>query len=208
MKILLIPILITLHSSAISQTLNQNYLVTRKGDTIYCEIKSLKGKTIEYIENNKNLKRANIYNYLDANIVDDSIIDNPLGLEIEKPEPGYAHVYFYRPYVYTGSALPCNVEYNGKMFINIKTNTYFLHKVKAGQVHVYNWVNSKKNIIAINAIEGEIYFIRGSFAASFESWNHAPTSNPIATNGMNIFLDNPNIARHVILTMKKQSPSY
>lgn len=193
---------------AIAQQAESDYLVTKEKDTIFCKVVGLKGKKVEFIESGqRRSKKKNIFKFSDVNISDLSVIKNPLDLEIEQPEKGYAHVYLYRPYVYTGSALACRVEYNGKRFINIKTNTYYLHKVKAGEVHKYNWKGSKNDKLEINAGDGEIYFIRGSFAASFENWN-TTSAMPTVSNGMSIFLDNPNTARYALLTMKKESPKY
>ena len=202
---LLFLFIILLCNSTYAQESKSDYLVTKEKDTIFCKIIGLKGKRIEFIQNGtEKSKKKNIFKFSDLNISDLSVIKNPLNLEIEKPESGYAHVYLYRPYVYTGSALACKVEYNGEKLINIKTYSYYLHKVKAGEIHKYNWNNSKKDILEIDAIDGEIYFIRGAFAASFEPWNTIST----VRNGMNIFLDNPNTAKYAILTMKKESPKY
>ena len=188
-----------------SQTKKADYLITEEKDTIFCKIIGLKGKRVEFIkENETSSSTKNIYNFLDANITDLGVIENPLGIKIEQPEKGYAYVYLYRPYVYTGSALNCKVEYNGASLVNLKTKSYYLHKVKANEIHKYNWNNSNRNVVEINAKDGEIYFIRGSFAAEFQPWN----SISAISNGMSIFLDNPKIAKYMILTMKKESPTY
>ena len=200
----IILVILTLISiSSYSQNNQSDFLVKERNDTIFCKIIELKGKKVKFIENGKK-KSKNIFKFSNVNISDLSVVKNPLNLKVEKPEKGYAYVYLYRPYVYTGSALACKVEYNGEKFINIKTYSYYLHKVKAGEIHKYNWKSSKKNILEIDAKDGEIYFIRGSFSASFEPWNTIST----ISNGMNIFLDNPNTAKYAILTMKKESPKY
>ena len=187
------------------QEAESDYLVTKENDTIFCKVVGLKGKKVEFIEHGKKKsKKKNIFKFSDVNITDKSVIKNPLNLDLEKPEKGYAHVYLYRPYVYTGSALACKVEYNGEKFINIKTYSYYLHKVKAGEVHKYNWKGTKREVLEIDAKDGKTYFIRGSFSASFEPWNTIST----VSNGMNIFLDNPNTAKYAILTMKKESTRY
>jgi hypothetical protein len=79
-----------------------------------------------------------------------------------------------------------------------------LHKVKANEIHKYNWNTSSKNVVEIRAKKGEAYFIRGSFGAGYQPLN------PISTfaNGMNISIDNPKITRYMVLTMKKESPTY
>lgn len=218
---------------------NFDYLVTKNKDTVFCTITGIKGKRIEYIKNgDRSSTKENIFHFLDVNITDLSIVENPLSLKIESPERGYAFVYFYRPYVYTGSALNCKIEYNGKHLINLKTNSYYLHKVKANETLKYNWNNNKREVLEITANEGEIYFIRGSFDAEFLPWNKntissfsskdytintfpqvsngsvklstsaVTFSNPTISNSMSIFIDNPKIAKYLLLTMSKISPSY
>ncbi|UNZ00352.1 DUF2846 domain-containing protein [Zhouia spongiae] len=205
MKKIITLTLILISAWTYSQSNDSDYLVTVQNDTIYCKILELKNKKVSYIiKGEKGKKKKNIFKFADVHFADASIIQNPLNIEIEKPESGYAHVYFYRPYVYTGSALACKVEYNGMPFINIKTHSYYLHKVKAGEVHKYNQKNSKKDIIEINAKDGEIYYIRGSFGGTGEAF----TNNLNLSNSLHIFQDNPKVAEYVILTMKKVSPKY
>ncbi len=188
-----------------SQSNNSDYLVTVENDTIHCKIIELKNKKVRYtINGEKGKKKKNIFNFADVYFNDISIIQNPLNIKIEKPEHGYAHVYFYRPYVYTGSALACKIEYNGNPFINIKTHSYYLHKIKAGEIHKYNQKNLKKDIVEIDAKDGEIYFIRSSFGGTGE----ALTNNLNSSNSLHIFQDNPKVAKYVILTMKKESQTY
>jgi hypothetical protein len=188
-----------------SQSNDSDYLVTVYNDTIHCKIIELKNKKISYnINGEKRKKKKNIFKFADVHFANTSIIKNPLEIKIEKPEQGFAHVYFYRPYVYTGSALACKVEYNGNSFINIKTHSYYLHKVKFGEVHKYNQKNLKKDIIEIDAKDGEIYFIRGSFGGTGEAF----INNMNMSNSLHIFKDNPKVAEYVILTMKKESPKY
>ena len=185
---------------------SRDYLVTREKDTIFCKIIGLSGKMIEFIaEKEKSSTTDYIYNFLDAKISDMGIIENPLGIKIEQPEKGYAYVYLYRPYVYTGAALNCKVEYNDTSLVNLKSRSYYLHKVKANEKHRYKWNNgSSRKAVEIDAKEGEVYYIRGSFVAEYQPWNtFAPMSN-----GMSIFLDNPKIARYMVLTMKKESLPY
>ncbi len=214
----------------------KDYLVTKELDTLNCKVIGLKGKRIEYIlEGKESPKKKNIFKFTDVKITDIDVIDNPTKMAIEKPETGYAHIYFYRPYVYTGSALACVVNYNGEKFINVKTKSYFVHKVKAGEIHSYNWSLDKKNKIVIKPSNGEIYYIRASFAADFEHWDPVNTNTSWDSNSsfssttqfgntsnipgnsfsvfgvqnkINIFIDNPNIAEYIVLTMKKESIKY
>lgn len=196
-----------------SQSKKGDYLVTEEKDTIFCKIVGLSGKRVEYIKENENSSSTNnIYSFLDLNISDLNVIENPLGIKIEQPEKGFAYVYLYRPYVYTGSALNCKVEYNGTSLVNLKTKSYYLHKIKANEIHKYNWNNNENNKVEINAEDGKIYFIRGSFEAVEMNWNpmnnNGMIGNGMIGNSMSIFIDNPKIARYMVLTMKKESPKY
>lgn len=205
MKKTIYATLLLLSSLCFSQSKKKDYLVTKNKDTIFCKILKLSGKKIEYIKENENSSsRESIYNFLDANIIDLSVIENPLGIKIEQPEKGYSYVYLYRPYAYTGSVLNCKVEYNGTSLVNLKTKSYYLHKVKANEIHKYNWNNSTGTVIEINAKDGETYFIRASFGGTGDAF----LNNFNSSNSLYIFEDNPKIAKYVILTMEKESPTY
>jgi hypothetical protein len=205
-------LILLISSVSFSQSKKRDYLVTEEKDTIFCKIVGLSGKRVEYIkENETSSSTKNIYNFLDVNISDLNVIENPLGIKIEQPEKGFAYVYLYRPYVYTGSALNCKVEYNGTSFVNLKTKSYYLHKIKANEIHKYNWNNNEKNKVEINAEDGKIYFIRGSFEAVEMNWNSMNNNgmnNGMIGNSMSIFIDNPKIARYMVLTMKNVSQTY
>jgi hypothetical protein len=221
--------LLLISSLSFSQSKKGDYLVTEEKDTIFCKIVGLSGKRVEYIKENENSSsKKNIYKFSDLNITDLNVIENPLGIKIEQPEKGFAYVYLYRPYVYTGSALNCKVEYNGTSLVNLKTNSYYLHKIKANEIHKYNWNNSSKKIVEINAKDGVVYYIRASFEAEYINWDlnkmYAGMQNssvmnlngkdfgmqnlPTWSNSMSIFIDNPMIARYMVLTMKKESLTY
>lgn len=85
-----------------------------------------------------------------------------------------------------------------------------MHKVKANEIHKYNWNNHENNKVEINAEDGKTYFIRGSFEAVGMNWNGMNDMNGIGMigNSMSIFIDNPKIARYMVLTMKKESLTY
>jgi len=205
MKKTIYATLLLLSGLSFSQSKKGDYLVTEEKDTIFCKIVGLDGKRVEFIrENEKSSSTKNIYNFIDVNITDLSVIENPLGIKIEQPEKGYAYVYLYRPFVYAGSALNCKVEYNRTKLVNLKPNSYYLHKIKTNETHKYNWNNSSKSVVEINAKEGEVYFIRGSVGADRQSLDAIVTFGA----GMKIAIDNPKIAKYVVLTMKKESPIY
>ena len=155
---LLIVLFVILESKAQNEL--NDYFVTLKNDTINCKLIELKKGTIKFDTNNtgyvKNKDKKSSFanrkgtqktsstsffekidNLKDLYLSDSSVIYNPLNISIEEPENGYAHIYFFRPYVYLNSALGCKVKYEGEKFLNVKTNGYFLHKVKAGKTHKY-----------------------------------------------------------------------
>jgi hypothetical protein len=205
MKKTIYTTLLLISSLSFSQSKKGDYLVTEEKDTIFCKIVGLNGKIVEYIkENESSSSTKNIYSLLDVNITDLSVIENPLKLKIEQPEKGYAYVYLYRPYVFAGSALNCKVEYNRAKLVNLKPDSYYLHRIKPNEIHKYNWNNSSKSVVEINAKEGEVYFIRGSVGAERKSLDAIVTFG----SGMKIAIDNPKIAKYVVLTMKKESPTY
>ena len=193
--------LLIVSSNAISQN---DWFINKQSDTIKCNVVNFKINSIDYkVDNNKNVININFNKINDLHINDLSIFENPQNIKVEEPESGFANVYFYRTYKYTGSALPCKVIYNGKPLINIKTNSYHVQKIKAGEIHKYNWVRNKKNVIEIKAKEGESYFIRGGFGVKNGIGKVVNLSN-----SMNIAKVNANIAKYSILKMTKKSKVY
>ncbi len=180
----------------------KDFLVKESGERINCKIVKLESLDVSYLpEDGKpdKIKTKSIYDFKDMLISDTSVIVNPLGIKIEKPDTGFTHVYFYRSYSYNGSALPCNIDYNGKKIANIKTNSYFLHKIKIHETHIYNPSISKRDKVEIHAEEGAIYFIKCEYDVK--------NAGGMMSNSMTIALDNPKVARYAILNMKKISPT-
>jgi len=179
---------------------NQDYLITNKNDTLWVKILSLDGKKIEIIkEGDKKSSKKNFYDFIKMHIHDERVITNPTNLKVEKPEPGYAHIYIYRPYVYLGSAIGFKIKYNDQKLANIKTYSYLLHKVKAGETHKYERSGMNSKEIKIDAKDGEIYFVRVSYGSGAETFGGL-------VGGESIFIDNPDMAKYAILTMKMESP--
>jgi hypothetical protein len=92
------------------------------------------------------------------------------------------------------------MQHNKENLANITTNSYFLHKVKAGELHTYE-VNHQE--VEINPEDGEIYYIRVSIGAGAGSLGGTLTA---LGQGKTIFLDDPDIAKYAVLTMEKESP--
>lgn len=201
--IILCIILFTLQFSY-SQDYSSDFLVNAFDETEYVKIIGLEGKKLEYIkEGKKKSKKMNFYNLKKMNITNLDVIHNPLNIKIQQPEPGYAYVYIYRPYIYLESALGVKMKHNKENLANITTNSYFFHKVKAGVLHTYE-VNAKNSQdVEINAEDGEIYYIRVSIGPGAGSLGGTLTA---LGQGKTIFLDDPDIAKYAVLTMEKESP--
>ena len=201
---LFIVIICLTNTIVFSQITEKEYLVNKEMDTIYCQIIRIDNKNIEYkIDNKERNIKEKIRDFIDINLTDYQVIENPLGITIETPEEGYAHVYFYRPYIYTGSALNLKVEYNGNNFINLKTKSYYLHKVKANEVHYYNWIHNKDEKIEINAVSGKIYYIKGIYGSDEGFGQFMNLSNDLSLS-----IDNSKTAFIKVLTMEKLSLTY
>ncbi len=202
-NLLFISLLVFVNSVVYSQ---KDYYVSKSNDTIKGRILSFKSNRVifDIDGNEKSITHEEIK---DIHVNDFSKIKKAAGIQVEKPESGFAHVYFFRPYLYVGSALGCKILYNENNFINIKTNTCFVHKIKAGEIHKYEKYSAfkkSKNKIEINAVDGKIYFIRGVYGISEVG---------VSTNGSfgvgnktSIKLDDSEDNFLKILSMKKISP--
>jgi hypothetical protein len=201
---LLIAIIFLTNTIVYSQITEKEYIINKEMDTIFCQIIKIDNKNIEYkIENKEKTIKEKIKDLIDIKLLNYQVIENPLGIIIETPEEGYAHVYFYRPYIYTGSALNLKVEYNGNSFINLKTKSYYLHKVKANEIHYYNWIHNKDEKIEINAVSGKIYYIKGTFGSDEGFGQFMNLSNDLSLS-----IDNSKTAFIRVLTMEKLSLTY
>ncbi len=187
-----------------SQDYSSDFLVNAFDETENVKIIGLDGKKVEYIkEGKKKSKKMNFYNLKKMNITNLDVITNPLNLKIQQPEPGYAHVYIYRPYIYLESAMGVKMQHNKENLATIITNSYFLHKVKAGELHTYEVNGMHPEEVEINAEDGEIYYIRVSIGAGAGSLGGTLTA---LGQGKTIFLDDPDIAKYAVLTMEQESP--
>lgn len=211
MKYIILTSLILIFSlSAYSQSPYKDHFVTIKNDTIKCMITKLEAGEMTFFNASDNKKsKQNINGLVDLYISEERAIKNPLNLKIQKPDSGYAHVYFYRPYVFLNSALPCKIQYQNKKFINIKTNSYHLEKIKAETKHLFIKKRLfKDNIVEIDAKDGEIYFIK-AILGGIKNVNNENTQMLMNIGGERlIMLDNPKIGKYSILNMKKKSKVY
>ena len=235
MKLTFTSILLLLFNFIIfSQTKHKDYIIYKDLDTIYCTIKrygnlkmtfetnskkifpkinssssNLKKRSPLNKSTNENEKTVFLNNVVDVYIDNKSeIFKNPLNIQINNPEKGYAHVYLYRPYYYTGSALGCKVKFNGENFINIKSKSYYLHKVKANEKVVYERTNKaylitkKRDKIEFTPEEEKIYFIKAIYGT-----NSKIEDDKICEGmGTSIYLDETPHSKYLILNMKKNSP--
>ena len=191
-------------SISYSQDYGSDFLVNAFDEVEYVTITGLEGKKVEYIkEGKKRSKKTNIYNLKKMNITNLDVIHNPLHIKIQQPEPGYAYVYIYRPYIYTESAIGVKMQNNHEKLANIVTNSYFLHKVKAGELQTYTVEGMNKRTVEIDPVDGEIYYIRVSLGLGAGSLGGTLTA---LGQGETIFLDDPDIAKYAVLTMEKESP--
>lgn len=227
---LLLILFLTITKSNAQNQFN-DYLVTHKNDTVKCNVLELKKGVLKfetsdpkYVHKKNNNRTGNprlskkksnkslsekIDNLKGFYVSDKSKIYNPLHIEIMEPEEGYAHIYFFRPYVYLNSALGCKIKYEGKKFLNLKTNGYFLHKVKAGRTHKYYKSRiGKDNVVEIDADNKGIYFIRGVLGG-LNTVASSPGGMPMMVGGQrNIVIDNSKMAKYHVLGMKKQLKAY
>ena len=231
---LFLLLILFLTFNVFSQSTYKDYIIYKDVDTVYCSVKKYGNLKMEFETDSKkefakinssssnlskksgvkkkvnpNLKTAYLSNITDVYLNDTSeLFNNPLNIKIEKPEEGYAHVYLYRPYYYTGSALGCKIKYNSNNFINIKTKSYFLHKIKANQTHSYERTNKayltskKRNKVEFNAENGKIYFIRAIYGTNLKIDDEKISEGM----GTSIYLDETPHNKYQILNMKKKSP--
>ncbi|KAB1064284.1 hypothetical protein F6U93_14450 [Tamlana haliotis] len=168
-----------------------DYFVYKNKDTIKCKITKVKNQYIYFDlspdnkfilkrDMSKNLKarkstqpRYKKLHYTPSRLFfyqcDDIFLSSKTKEElelnkIEKPEDGFAHVYFYRPN--SDPRLDGFIIREGdSKIINLKINSYFLVKVKAGTEHTY-YVNkslSSKDKVSVLAKNKGIFFIQGFY---------------------------------------------
>lgn len=166
-----------------------DYLVDENNNKIFCRITQIKNGKGKYRLKGKSYSTIKtITKFSDVSFTNPDVLKNPLSLKIEKPEPGYAHVYFY----YSG--IIYNVKDNGEKLIDIRIGSYFLHKIKASETHNYSSFGSNLEIIAENQ---KIYLVRGIEKNIDTRFN--------SRVGSKLVLDNRKISEYALLSMKKKA---
>ncbi len=175
-----------------------DYLIDENNVKLFCKITQIKNGKVKYKLRGKSYSTIkSIVEFNDVYFSNPKVLKNPLGLKIEKPESGYAHVYFYySSYVY-------KVKHNDKKLVKIGIGDYFLHKIKAGEVHKYY---STDHTTEIDAKNGEVYLIRGKQSGLnhvFEINKDFEYHKGLGYN-IKLFVDNRKVSEYALLSMKKK----
>ena len=167
-----------------------DYLVDENNKKIFCKITQIKNGKVKYRLRGKSYSTIKtITKFSDVKFNNPDVIKNPLGLKIEKPEPGYSHVYFYF------SEVIYKVRYNGQKLTSIGVGSYYLHKIKAGETHIY----SSGNSLEIEAENQKTYLIRGKYGKDYN------IGNGMGVITSELVLDNRKISEYALLSMKKKA---
>ncbi|MEP4910653.1 MAG: hypothetical protein ABJS57_16360 [Algibacter sp.] len=180
-----------------------DYLVDENNNKIFCKITQIKNGKVKYRLQGKSYSTIKtITKFSDVKFNNPDVIKNPLGLKIEKPESGYSHVYFYF------SEIIYKVRYNGKKLTSIGVGNYYLHKIKAGETHIYSSYGNNLEIVAENQ---KTYLIRGSETGKIDEQIFSIDSKGETKfeRGLRIspklVLDNRKISEYALLSMKKKA---
>ena len=163
-----------------------DYIIDENNAKIFCKITQIKKGRVKYKLKGKSYATTrNITKLSDVSFSNPDVLQNPLGIELETPEKGYAHVYFY------SSGIPYKVKYNGERLVAIKPGSYFLHQIKSGETHYYT---AHAGGVEITAEDQKIYLVRGSESKS-NLFNSSPTAE--------LVIDNRKVSEYALLSMKK-----
>ncbi len=222
---LLVKVFLLLFLSINSQNIYEDYFVYKNGDTIQCKITKAKKNKIYFNVSPENEfsikresygnsayesyykpKRLSFYDCLYIHLSEKTKTEISVN-KIVQPEDGYAHVYFYKPFVGIEPLGSFVIRDGDKKIGNIKTNSFFYIKIKAGTTHTFNTnINLfKKDEITIEAKNKTIYYIRASLSSSTNL-----NSNGLSHFGRNISLDdehNP-FSEVQVLSMYKKAKFY
>lgn len=175
-----------------------DYLIDENGIKIFCKVQQIKNSKVKYKLRGKSYSIIkNILKFKDISFSDPDALKNPLNIKIEKPEEGYAYVYFYC------STMPYTVKYNGKKLIKIKGGTYFVHKIKAGEIHNYLAFGNGLDIEAENQ---KTYIVR-------DKEKYSINTTFIINGGFEVggriegelVLDDSKMSTYALLSMKKKA---
>ena len=79
---------------------------------------------------------------------------------MEKPEKDGAIVYYYRPWRFTGAALPLDVRENNDLVVSLGTKEYKAHKTSTGKKTASVEGVGVSDYVPFTAEKGKSYFIR------------------------------------------------
>lgn len=158
-KVLVIILFFTTNINAQSavKRFETDYIINSKGLKLNCKIVKIKNGRLKYrLYKQSQPFIVRLDELSDFHAKDWEGLEKSLPTSIEKPQSGFAHVYFYC--VEKPSA---QVFYKDKKLVKIRKNSYYLHKIKTGQEHVYGCKkNNEKEKIRLNPKSGEIFFMR------------------------------------------------
>lgn len=196
-----------------------DYLVDENNTIIYCKIIQIKNGKVKYRLKNKSYSIVERINkFSDVNFNNPDVLKNPLGTKIEKPESGYAHVYFYF------SGIHYKVKYNDEKLVKIVPGSYYLHKIKIGDTHKYmvDYTSDSKllrkldelsnygypeNILEIFPEDQQIYIIKGEekYTKNSSLYITTPQGNRIQSPvEIYLIIDNGKVSKYSLLSMKKK----
>ncbi len=218
-----------------------DYFIFKNGDTIKCNISKVKNQNIYFSisPNNKFVLKREMYRDLKArkstlpsskkkyyipknlnfyscnDIHISSITKHKLKLnKIEKPKDGYAHIYFYKPNAGMEPIGSFIVREGNTKIVNLKSNSYFLIKVKAETKHTYY---VKRNLfsedeVTITAKNKEIYYIK-AFDVVCQGANIVHNGNMTMTNsggncGRNISIYEDKYPELQLMSMYKKPKTF
>ncbi|MEP1488368.1 MAG: hypothetical protein ABJK28_08065 [Algibacter sp.] len=231
-KFLIIKLLVICVSTLNAQNEFKDYFVYKNGDTINCKITKAKNQKIYFslsLDNKFILKRdlsknikarksslpknkgsyytpksLTFYECLDIFLSPQSKNEITLN-KIEKPEEGYAYVYFYKPYIGIEPIGSFIIREEEKKLVNLKTNSSYLIKVKAGTKHTYSTnINLfSKDEITILAENQRIYYIKATTEC-----NETGIVNQNINCERNISINEDKYSELQLLTMYKKPKTY
>ena len=191
-----IIILLILFTSLVYSQEFPDYLIDENGFQFSCEIREIKNGRIKYyINGNSSIITKPIVEFINGKLTDSSKVKNSLGTKIEKPDLGFANVYFYN-----GQTTAYKVYYKGEELIRIKGNRYFLLKIKANELHSF-YSSGDESLVEINAKEGKIYYIKGELGEKGKGFGMSNYTEYFH----NLILENSELSKYAVLSMKKKA---
>ncbi len=176
-----------------------DHIIDTKGVRLNCKITKVKNGRVRYRLYKKSQPYAvNLMSLKDIYMSDPSVLEKPTNRTIEKPAPGFAHVYLF-----STKSPGAKVHHNGEKLIKIKAGSYYLHKIKVGGEHVYSCKqNYEVEKIKLTPKSGEIFFIHPELNDDVDFMSVEGMT--VANNGVKLKLNKDKVAEYAILTLKKE----